>query len=736
MKLPSLPLVTGFCIALASAPAATSARVEPDRAASFHVLHAVDGDFAGRRPLVQRPTATAAVVGKRGATPADWHALGPFGGDVTDVAASPTAAGVVLAGVAPGGSFGGTLYRSTDDTANWTRVTAFGTHSVFDIEFGADGTAWAGTDAGVWSSSDDGASWTQHDLGIGVNQQVFDVALDPTDPAVIWAGVADASGGQPANVVRSDDGGATWSDVTPPHAAPMSAMEIAVDPANPDTVVAVFGGSFGGGEVWVTTDGGASWTDRSAGLPGNPMRAVAFDGARLLVGGGQLFGSEYVGLYASDDLGQTWTELDDASWPIQVVSAIAVDPNDPQTILAAVDGGGVNRSRDGGATWEIGVGGTGSLAAQSVRFAPGSSSEVLLGLTSLGVYRSADGGDTFAAAANGISELALVAIDTSPTDGGQLAVAFQGNNSGGILTSADGGASWVAEPVPPTRYSAVRFAPDGTLYAISSGPSSIAPEGLYRRNGDGSWTSLGPDQGDLYESDLDTIRFGDDDPNLILLGGEDFGVAGDEVTVWRSDDAGTSWIKQYEGAHGDKVMDIEIVPGSGDQQMVAAYDGYQGDQQGGALRSADGGLTWDLANTNLPPFARMPRLCSSAANPGTVFLSMWDSWSTGAVYSSSDAGATWTGTGWQGGTVIDLACDAHDAQVLYVAQAANDQVVRSDDQGATFTPFDTGLESAGTPTALALSQAGAPMLYLAGTHGSYVTAVPGGNDTIFADGFD
>src|SRR5690349_24591313 len=37
----------------------------------------------------------------------NWSLIGPPGGDVADVAASPTAAGVVLAGVAPGGSWGG-----------------------------------------------------------------------------------------------------------------------------------------------------------------------------------------------------------------------------------------------------------------------------------------------------------------------------------------------------------------------------------------------------------------------------------------------------------------------------------------------------------------------------------------------------------------------------------------------------------------------------------------------------
>src|SRR5213078_5383162 len=127
--------------------------------------------------------------------------------------------------------------------------------------------------------------------------QVFDVAIDPSEPSILWAGIADAFATQPVNVMRSTDGGATWADRTPPHAAPLSGRGIAVDPGDSNTVIAVFGGDFGGGQVWTTTDGGDSWTDRSAGLPNNPMQVVVYDGTRLLVGGGQRFGSENVGLY-------------------------------------------------------------------------------------------------------------------------------------------------------------------------------------------------------------------------------------------------------------------------------------------------------------------------------------------------------------------------------------------------------------------------------------------------------
>ena len=458
-------------------------------------------------------------------------------------------------------------------------------------------------------------------LGIGLNDQVFDVALDPSNPLTVWAGIADAGGAQPVNVMRSTDSGATWSNRTPPLATPISCRGIAVDPGNSNTVIAVFGGDFGGGQVWTTTDGGDSWIDRSAGLPGNPLNAVVYDGTRLLVGGGLLFGSQFEGLYASPDLGVTWTPLHDGTWPILVVEDIAVDPSDAARIFVAIDGGGVNRTTDGGATWQIGIGGTQALAGRSIRFRPGNSQELFLGTSSLAVFHSTNGGDTFVQSSEGISELDLFSIDANPLNPSAIAVAFQGQNNGGVLSSADAGTTWLLESAPPTRYSSVGFAPDGTLYAISSGPSSVAQEGLYRRENNGSWTPLGPDQGPLYESDLNTMRFSVNNPNLILLGGSDFGVAGFEGTIWRSTDAGGSWTKVYEVGDFHRITDIEIIEDGTDQNMVAVWNSESGDNIGGALRSTDNGASWFDSSSGLPAFFRGPRLCASPSDPQTLVVS-------------------------------------------------------------------------------------------------------------------
>jgi photosystem II stability/assembly factor-like uncharacterized protein len=493
-------------------------------------------------------------------------------------------------------------------------------------------------------------------------------------------------------------------------------------------VIAVFGGAFGGGQVWTTTDGGDSWTNRSAGLPNNPMQAVVYDGSRLLVGGGQLFGSQNVGLYQSTDVGATWAPLHDGTWPVLVVDAIAVDPNNTQTIFVATDGSGVNRTTDGGNTWQIGFGGTNALAGRSLRFRPGSSTDLFLGTSSLALFRSTDAGEHFVQSSNGISELNLFSIDASPLASNELAVAFQGQNNGGVLSSVDAGATWQRESAPPTRYSAVRFAPDGMLYAISSGPSTVAQEGLYRRENGGTWTPLGPNQGPVFESDLNTVRFSHNNANLILLGGSDFGAAGFEATIWRSTDAGQTWDKVYEVGDSHRVTDIEIVEDGTDQNMVAVWNSEMGDNIGGALRSTDGGATWFDSSTGLPAFFRGPRLCASPTDPQSLVVSASLSFQSAGLFRTTDAGATWASTGWTGTNMVgDVACHPVDDQMLFVTQSNGDSVLRSQDGGTTFAPFSNGLENVVAPRELAF--AGSSRLLLASAKGSYATDLAGPTPT-------
>ena len=79
----------------------------------------VDGRWVQTDEQGQQAVAPSAVTGSAPAPggvagDAAWTAIGPFGGDADDVAASPADPNIVLAGIAPSSGSGGGLYRSID----------------------------------------------------------------------------------------------------------------------------------------------------------------------------------------------------------------------------------------------------------------------------------------------------------------------------------------------------------------------------------------------------------------------------------------------------------------------------------------------------------------------------------------------------------------------------------------------------------------------------------------------
>ena len=688
---------------------AAAAQVAP---AGVHV----ETDAQGRSAVVVSGYAAPATptVLKAEVEPA-WTSIGPFGGDVSDVAVKPGEESVVLAGLAPSSGFGGSMYRSTDAGGTWTQVPSLSNLSVYDIEFASDGTAYAGTLDGPFKSVDGGATWTALPLGIGLNDQVLEITLDPLLPARVWVGVADALGSQTKVVLRSDDGGATWTDVSPAGVG-LGCAGIAVDPTDSNRVFACFQGGFGGGAVWRTLNGGTSWTQVSAGLPGNPMNDIAIDATRVLVAGGQLFGSQNVGLYQSTNDGATWTPVHDGTWPVLVAHDIEIDPADSARIYVASAGAGVYRSTDGGATWQVSYGGTGSLSVNEVSVAPSGGAPVYSGSSSAAIWK--DSGAGFAPSSFGIGSLNTLSIAANPLDPDELAVAFQGLNDGGVYTSTDGGLIWSLEPLPGTRFNTVAFAPDGTLHANSDGPTTIAAEGVYRRVA-GSWTSIGPDQGSAFESRLLPIRFSATDPNLIYTAGADFGGAGFEATIWRSTNLGATWTKVYEGPEpNETVQDLELLSFGGGGQLLAAAFQDTNAQTGGALYSTDGGLTW-LPAAGLAAGAQGASLAlDQHADPLAVYLAD-DDVGNGGLFKSTDGGATYVAQPMTE-EVLRVVTDPLHHERLFITQRLSGQPKASISlDGATFSAFDAGLASGGTPTDLFLTTGTCQRLLLATNNGAY-----------------
>ncbi len=656
-----------------------------------------------------------------------WQQRSPIGGDIADVAYSPVEPSVLLAAhVATVSATSGALYRSDDSGASWQRVPELGNAPVYDIEFSKTGGIVLGTLDGVVTSSDGGKVWQRRALGIGLNDAVLDVALDPLRPAVLWAGIADAQGTQPVNVMRSHDRGGSWSNRTPPLSRPLSCREIAIDPVDPRRIVAVFGGDFSGGEVWVSENDGLNWTQRSQRLPDRPLRTVAFAGERLLVGGGMRLAGQAFGVYASDDFGRSWAPLHDATWSSLAVESIAVAPDNAELILVATDGGGLRRSENGGRSWQQ-VSATQGQSLRSVRFDPVSSQRIALGRIADAIALSRDRGLTFATSAEGVHAMNVRAVAMHPFDERRLAIAANGVNTGAVYASSDRGLHWTRGTLPATRFNALAFDADGRLYAVSGGPSAVAAEGLYRRNADGSWTALGPDQGSAYETDIHSLRFGRYSPDTVVIAGSDVGAAGNEATVWISEDRGVHWRKSYESTGAGGVTDIELVEGEGAMRLLATFDDRSGARHGRVLRSDDAGATWQDASAGMPTVFSRSRLCINDSDPQTVYLAATSVNWTSRVYRSEDGGMSWRAMSAEGSSIVDIACDPGNAAVVYVSRqdASATGVERSRDGGASFQRMPAGAEDLFKAGELAVQPTadGSIAVFVVAARGSYLTRV-------------
>jgi photosystem II stability/assembly factor-like uncharacterized protein len=155
---------------------------------------------------------------------------------------------------------GASVYVSLDEGRRWTNVRFPATAGVATaLAIPTPRRIYVGTDSGrIFRLDRSGRRWTVHALRRPRYGYVSDIAVDPREPARLWATYSDVFG---AHVFRSGDGGTSWQNVSSnlPE-IPVNAIE--VDPNDSDTVwIAADVG------VHRSTDGGASWAPFGTGLP-------------------------------------------------------------------------------------------------------------------------------------------------------------------------------------------------------------------------------------------------------------------------------------------------------------------------------------------------------------------------------------------------------------------------------------------------------------------------------------
>lgn len=257
---------------------------EVDMEGLFQLLsHKVSGIDALAPVLESGSGLIAAIGGRIGRTLDDgatWSLTGyatVAGDQVFDLAATSSAPSVYYA------SSWLTLQRSIDQGVTWTPIgsglpagqspgliaIAPGNPSVI---YSAPRSLTDGPASGVYKSTNGGDSWTPANTGIE-DRLVRAIAVHPTDPNIVYIGTW-------YEVMKSVDGGASWSELPWPGQHDAEVLAIAIDPHAPDTVYAA--GGVISYKVARSTDGGATWTSLaqpSTFFPWQP-RALAIDPTR------------------------------------------------------------------------------------------------------------------------------------------------------------------------------------------------------------------------------------------------------------------------------------------------------------------------------------------------------------------------------------------------------------------------------------------------------------------------
>lgn len=253
-------------------------------------------------------------------------------------------------------SVGRELFASRNDGASWTRLASGGDVGGPSDSHG-DGSPAPAAMSRVRPVAGGGFSYWSDIAGRWLDAAPLPYGLPPR--AVAEAGTSGsvfASSGsgiavKPGSkaVWKSDDTGQTWRLVASPAVyIGADCCGLLVDPNDPDTVFAIIGnvGIGGGGDqVMRTTDGGLTWTDvRLPGLsvafssiPTSPTTFVA-----ALYGGG---------LVVSTNRGDRWSSMRNGLPEASEVTSVVADPRRLTTLFAGTASRGVYRSLDGGKTW-------------------------------------------------------------------------------------------------------------------------------------------------------------------------------------------------------------------------------------------------------------------------------------------------------------------------------------------------------------------------------------------------
>jgi photosystem II stability/assembly factor-like uncharacterized protein len=214
----------------------------------------------------------------------------------------------------------------------------------------------------IHRSDDGGASWTDTGTGIDTSQNGSGLAytaqkafvMDPSNSARLLVATD--------KVYETTNSAGSWTAISPVLSSGQFITFLAVAPSRGPTVYA----STNDGRFFVTTNDG-TWTEADVGLPRNAASAIEVDPANPQHVFVSLFNS---GVWVTSDGGTSWTSVTGNLPPTFAVNTMAIDWRGRTPVLYVGTSRGVYRSLDQGATWAAFGQGLPNTSVTDLEFAP------------------------------------------------------------------------------------------------------------------------------------------------------------------------------------------------------------------------------------------------------------------------------------------------------------------------------------------------------------------------------
>ena len=247
---------------------------------------------------------------------------------------------------------------------------------------------YIGTKAsGIWKTENGGENWRQLKISNFTPSKVYAMAIDPTDPKIIYATLSINNRGK---IIKSEDAGESWKDVYTEPSSGTLVLSLAIDPQNSGYIYA----GTAKGLVLLSENGGQSW--RNLWMAQAEVYKIAVDSANSKNVYFAVFGNTVL---RTKDGGKTIEDLAEKKRfdfnqqnQLRKATAVATDPNHADWVfLGSADG--LFRSKDGGENWEAVkiLLKPQEQAIRSVSINPQNSDEIVFG-ASQAFYKSIDGG--------------------------------------------------------------------------------------------------------------------------------------------------------------------------------------------------------------------------------------------------------------------------------------------------------------------------------------------------------